>query len=409
MAKFLLLAFRNVFRNRRRTVMTLIMVGGGVTGLLLVGGFFARMFWGLRESTINDGLGHIQIFTAEHFDREEKHVLDTGIDNWRQVAASVSTGGHVRGVAPRIEFNGMLSNGVKSSVFMGSAVDPVAEQSLGFTPRFETGRDLDTKPGGEIEALIGAGVARSMSVKPGDGLTLLAVTSDGALNGIDVQIVGVVNTGFKEMDDRYLRITLPSAQRLLQSDRVTNLVVGLDNTDNTDLVAASLAPRLGGLPQHLILKKWIDLAAYYKQVRSLFSTIFVFLGIIVFFMVLMSSINTLLMTMFERTREIGTMLAMGTPRSWIMALFILEATLLGVLGAVVGVAGGNLLGVVINHAGIHLPPPPGTNVPMNFRVLHVPSLMIGSSILVIVSLALASILPAIRASRLQIAEALAHV
>jgi putative ABC transport system permease protein len=54
-----------------------------------------------------------------------------------------------------------------------------------------------------------------------------------------VQVVGIVNTGFKEMDDRYLRITLPSAQRLLQSDRVTNLVVGLDNTDNTDLVPRS--------------------------------------------------------------------------------------------------------------------------------------------------------------------------
>jgi putative ABC transport system permease protein len=409
MGKFLLLAFRNVFRNRRRTIMTLVMVGGGVAGLLLVGGFFARMFWGLRESTINDGLGHIQIFTAEHFDREEKYVLDTGIDNWRQVAGTVSTGGHVRGVAPRIEFNGMLSNGVKSGVFMGSAVDPVAEESLGFTPRLAAGRDLDTKPGGEVEALIGAGVAHSMNVEPGDGLTILAVTSDGALNGIDVQIVGVVNTGFKEMDDRYLRITLPSAQRLLQSDRVTNLVVGLDRTESTDQVADALAPRLRGLGQQLVLKKWIDLAAYYKQVRSLFSTIFVFLGVIVFFMVLMSSVNTLLMTMFERTREIGTMLAMGTPRSWIMALFVLEATLLGVLGAIVGVAGGNLLGVLINHAGIHLPPPPGTNVPMAFRVLHVPSLMIGSSILVIVSLALAAILPAIRASRLQIAEALAHV
>ncbi len=409
MGKFLLLAFRNVFRNRRRTIMTLIMVGGGVAGLLLVGGFFARMFWGLRESTINDGLGHIQIFTAEHFNREEKHVLDTGIDNWRQVAASASSGGHVRGVAPRIEFNGMLSNGVKSGVFMGSAVDPVAEESLGFSPRFSSGRDLDTKSSGEVEALVGAGVARSMNVKVGDGLTILAVTADGALNGIDVQIVGIVNTGFKEMDDRYLRITLPAAQRLLQSDRVTNLVVGLDKTENTDVVATDLAPRLRGLPQQLVLKKWIDLATYYKQVRSLFSTIFVFLGVIVFFMVLMSSVNTLLMTMFERTREIGTMLAMGTPRSWIMALFVLEATLLGVMGAIVGVVGGNLLGALLNVSGIHLPPPPGTTSPMLFRVLHVPSLMIGSSILVVVSLALAAILPAIRASRLQIAEALAHV
>jgi putative ABC transport system permease protein len=211
------------------------------------------------------------------------------------------------------------------------------------------------------------------------------------------------------MDDRYLRITLPSAQRLLQSDRVTNLVVGLDKTENTELVAAQLEPRLNGLPQQLALKKWIDLATYYKQVRSLFSTIFVFLGVIVFFMVLMSSVNTLLMTMFERTREIGTMLAMGTPRAWIMALFVLEATLLGIMGAVVGVVGGNLLGGLLNSAGLHLPPPPGTTMPMQFRVLHVPSLMIGSSILVVVSLALAAILPAIRASRLQIAEALAHV
>jgi putative ABC transport system permease protein len=79
------------------------------------------------------------------------------------------------------------------------------------------------------------------------------------------------------------------------------------------------------------------------------------------------------------------------------------------MGAIVGVVGGNILGVLLNASGLHLPPPPGNTVDMPFRVLHVPSLMIGSSLLVIVSLALASILPAIRASRLQIAEALAHV
>jgi putative ABC transport system permease protein len=409
MGKFLLLAFRNIFRNRRRTLMTLVMVGGGVTGLLMVGGFFAFIFWGLRESTINGGLGHIQIFTADHFNRDEIRVLDTGIDNWRQVAATAKTGGHVLGVAPRIEFYGMVSNGDKSSVFMGSAVEPSAEKSLGFKTHFAAGKDLDAKPSGEVEALIGTGLAKSMNVKVGDRLTLLAMTSDGALNGVDVQIVGIVNSGVAEMDARSLRITFGAAQRLLQSDRVTNLVVGLDKTENTDQAAAELAPRLHGLPQQLVLKKWIDLATYYKQVRSLFSMIFIFLGVIVFFMVLMSSINTLFMTMFERTREIGTMLAMGTPRGWIVELFMLEATLIGVLGALGGVVAGNLLGFFLNHSGIHLPPLPGSTVPMLFKVLYEPALMIGSSLLVIVSLAFASILPAIRASRLQIAEALAHV
>jgi putative ABC transport system permease protein len=103
------------------------------------------------------------------------------------------------------------------------------------------------------------------------------------------------------------------------------------------------------------------------------------------------------------------MLAMGTPRGWIVALFVLEATLLGVMGAVVGVVAGNLLGMLLNASGLHMPPPPGYTVAIPFKVLHIPAQMIGSSLLVILSLAIASILPAIRASRLQIAEALAHV
>ena len=409
MGKFLLLAFRNVFRNRRRTGLTLLMVGGGVAGLLLVGGFFAFMFRGLRESTIRNGLGHIQIFTAEHFQRDEVHVLDTGIRNWRQVAASVRAGHHVRGVAPRIEYYGMLSNGVKSSVFMGSAVEPDQERAIGFSQRIVNGLDLSSNADGQVEALIGTGVARSMSVKVGDGLTILAVTSDGALNGLDVRIAGIVNTGFKDLDDRYLRITLPEAQRLLASDRVTNLVVGLDATENTDAVATRLTPQLHNPAQPMELKKWIDLAAYYKQVRTMFSGIFLFLGVIVFFMVVMATINTLLIAMFERTREIGTMLAMGTPRGWIVSLFMTEAALTGIFGAAAGVLMGNLLGAALNASGLSLPPPPGSDVGMPFRVLQVPLLMAGSSLLVVLSLALASILPAIRASRLQIAEALAHV
>ena len=409
MGKFLLLAFRNVFRNRRRTVMTLLMVGGGVAALLLAGGYFRFMSNGLRESTIRNGLGHLQIFTAEHFKRDEVHVLDTGISNWRQVAAVANAAPHVRGIAPRIEFYGMVSNGQKSSVYMGSAVDPSAEASLGFTPNVVEGTNFTSDPRGDVQALVGTGLAKSMNVKVGDGLTLLAVTADGALNGVDVTVTGIVRTGIADLDARYMRITLDSAQRLLQSDRVTNLVVGLDETANTDLAYDTLFPRLKGLGQEMTMKKWLDLATYYKQVRGMFDGIFLFMGVIVFFMVLMASVNTLLMAMFERTREIGTMLAMGTPRAWIIGLFIAEATVLGLIGAAVGLTVGNLLGMALNASGLHLPPPPGYTTAIPFRVLHIPGIMIGSSVLVVLSLAMASILPAVRASRLQIAEALAHV
>jgi putative ABC transport system permease protein len=409
MRKFMLLAFRNVFRNRRRTVMTLLVVAGGVAGLVLVGGFFAFMFQGLRESTIRNGLGHLQIFNADYFRRDEIHALDNGLDDYQRLASIAAGAKHVRGVTARIEFFGMVSNGMKSSVFMGTAVDPVKEKSMGFEPRISSGKYLDARQAQGNQALLGAGLARSMNVKPGDSLTVMTVTTDGALNGVDIDVTGIVTSGFKEMDDRLLTITLPAAQRLLQSERVTKLVVGLDNTDNTDAVYAAILRRLTGSRQELAIRKWIDLATYYKQVHLMMSGIFVFLGAIVFFMVVMSSANTLMMAMFERTREIGTMLAMGTPRSWLVGLFLVEAVITGVLAANLGVWTGSGIGELLNRSGIVLPPPPGNTAGLPLRVLHEPALMAGAGVLVVITLAAASIMPAVRASRLRIVEALGHV
>ena len=388
--------------------MTLLVVVGGVSALLLAGGFFSFLFWGLREMTIRSGLGHVQIYNAEYFKRDETRALQNGLENYRDLAAVAAKTPHVRGIAPRIEFYGMVSNGMKSGTFMATAVDPAAERRVGFAPRILSGRNLGDSQTGANEALIGTGLARSMGVAPGAGLTLLAVTADGALNGIDVDVVGIMTTGFKEMDDRALQLTLPAAQHLLQSGRVTKLIVGLDATENTDAAYDALKSRLGGHAT-ITLKKWVELATYYRQVRLMFSGMLVFLGIIVFFMVVMSSANTLMMAMFERTREIGTMLAMGTPRAWVLLLFLVEGALTGVLGAAGGVLAGSGLGVLLNQAGFQLPPPPGNLSGFAFQVRFVPELAIAAALLVVVTLAVASLAPAIRASRLRIVEALAHV
>lgn len=153
MRKFLSLAFRNVFRNRRRTVMTLLVVAGGVAGLLLVGGFFSRMFWGLRESTIRNGLGHLQIYNADYFRRDETHALDNGLDDYQRVASLAAQNPHVRGVTARIEFYGMVSNGMKSAVFMGTGVDAAREKRMGFEPRITSGHNLDAGATDSIPAL----------------------------------------------------------------------------------------------------------------------------------------------------------------------------------------------------------------------------------------------------------------
>ena len=194
-------------------------------------------------------------------------------------------------------------------------------------------------------------------------------------------------------------------------------VYAMDHTSVAALLDVSLhvrrgefmavtGPSGGGKSTLLNLIGCIDL---YRQWRGLFNGIFAFSGVIVFFMVIMSCANTLMMSMFERTREIGAMLAMGTPRSWIGSLFVAEGAITGIFGAITGVGMGRLIGEAINHASWELPPPPATDMPLPVRVFFSPEIMVGASALVILTLLVASLAPAIRASRLRIVEALAHV
>jgi putative ABC transport system permease protein len=407
MTRFLSLAFRNVFRNRRRTTMTLVIASGGVTALLLAGGFFALLFQGIRENTIQNGLGHLQIYNAAFFASEERHTLEHGLSDYQQLTATVEGLPHVKAVAPRIEFYGMVSNGQKSPTYIAMAVDPAAEEKMGFRPQLVSGRNLSADAAATHQVLLGTGLARSLDAKPGSVLTMLAVTGEGALNGIDVEVAGILTTGFKEMDDRALRLTVPAAQQLLQTDRLTKLVVGLDQTDSTDAAYATVVARLAR--PDITVKKWPELATVYQQVMLMFGAIFFFMTTIVFFMVVMSSANTMLMAMFERTREIGAMLAMGTPRTWVWALFVCEGVLTGILGAVLGLLVGNGAIWLINAANVQIPAMPGNTQGFALHVMHVPALMVAVSVLVVVTLAAASVVPALRASRLRIVDSLAHV
>ena len=372
MSKFLLLAFRNVFRNRRRTVMTLLMVAGGVAGLLLAGGYFRFMTDGLSESTIRNGLGHIQIFNAEHFKRDEVRVLDTGIDDWRPGGgAGREHAARARRGAP----HRVLRHGVERPeifCFMGSAVDPNAERSLGFTPDLIAGHDLDAKAGDEVGALIGAGLAQIDERESGRR----AHAAGGHLRwraerhrcGDGRHCANRVSGAGCALPAHSAGVRAEAA-----AERSRDEPGGRSGCDSEHGPRVRrLAPRLSGLPQRMEMRKWIDLATYYKQVRNMFDGIFLFMGIIVFFMVLMSSVNTLLMSMFERTREIGTMLAMGTPQRVDRGPVHGGGGVLGLLGAAIGVVGGNLLGALLNGLNLRLPPPPGTRCGMPFHVLHVP-------------------------------------
>lgn len=406
MVTFARVAFRNVFRNTRRTALTVLVISFGVTALILSGGFFSYNFEGLRETTIRNGVGHLQIASERYLAEGEERPLQHGVENQAALRGWLASQPHVRATTVQIDFVGLVSNGEKSEAFLGSGVDPAGEKEMGFGQNLREGQALS----GEGEALLGVGLAKDLKARPGDVLTLMGTTSDGALNAVDVKIVGLYATGVKEFDARALKVALPTAQRLLDTDRVSKVIVRLDATRNTEEVRAALtAAGLGPHGAGLRARSWRDLASFYKQVVMLYESIFFFLGLIIFVLVVLSSSNTMMMSVFERVREIGTLMAFGTRRRQVLAIFVLEGAFLGVLGGLTGLAVSYGLIHLINNAGLQMPPPPSFSTGFPLLVKLVPGLFAAVFVLIVGVLTASAVVPAWRGARLRIVDALGHV
>lgn len=396
------LAFRNIFRNRRRSAITLVVIVFGAVGLILFGGYKARTFTGLRESTIRNRLGHLQIYKRGFAHAEAQKPLQFGLENANALRRAVERDPRVSMTTAQITLMGLVSNGEKSETFLATAVEPEKDRQMA-AQRITAGTDL---PSNELDAVIlGRGLAASMHARPGDYLTLMSTTTTGSLNAIDVRVAGIFMSGVKEYDDRAVKMPLAGAQTLLQTRKVERLIVMLRDTDDTAAVHASLARALPGVE----FKEWSELATFYHQVVLLYNGIFGFLGIVVFAIVVFSVANTILMSVFERTREIGTLMAMGTPRGTVWRMFLLEGVFVGLLGGALGLAAGALAAFAINHMNLMLPPPPGYTVGYPLRFLLQSPTLLTAFLISLVTATLSSIVPAWKASRLVIVDALGHI
>jgi putative ABC transport system permease protein len=403
------LAIRNVFRNRRRTLITLAAMAFGVAAIIVFGGFVHSIYWGVRESTIRSQLGHIQLYRAGYAEKGNLAPYDYLITDYPALRAELVKLPHVKAVTARLGFSGLVSTGDTTTSFVGTGVQPEGETDLSSLAVIVDGKELATRdPRG---VTLGVGLARAFGVKPGDDLTLLTTTRGGAINALAVTVRGAWESGEKAYDDRFLRVGLPEVQRLLdlEGGEVQSVVLLLDATEHTAEVRAAIERmiRERGLP--LEMKTWDDLALRYHQVRELFGRIFAVLTLIVSVMVVFGITNTMTMAIFERTREIGTVMALGTRRRGVIAMFVLEGIFLGVLGAVAGAVLGVVLAKAISAVGIQLPPPPGSTRGFLVQIFVVPAVLVRAVALSVVAATLASLYPAWRAARLNVVEALRHV
>lgn len=398
------LAFRNIFRNRARSALTLAAIVTGVTAIIVSGGFVEDTFVQLRESTIHSRLGHLQVFRQGYLAYGQRDPSRYLIGEPGQVIEALRPVPHVKEVMARLNFSGLASNGQADLPIIGEGIEPGKETRLGTATTQVAGRALaDTDTFG---VAIGEGVATALQLEPGSYLTLMINTPEGALNALEFQVVGVFRTFSKEYDDRAVRIPLAAAQELLFTPSVHSLVILLDNTAATDKVAGTVKARLG--EQGYEIKPWHELADFYSKTVALYKRQFGALQLIILVMLVLSVASTVNMAVFERTGEFGTLLAIGVRRRQIFKLVLLENTLLGLLGGGLGVVAGVVLAVVLSAIGLPMPPPPGSNAAYTAVIRIVPWVLAAAALTGAVAATLAALLPGRRAARLAVVDALRH-
>jgi putative ABC transport system permease protein len=406
---YLKLAIRNVFRNRRRSLITLLAMAFGAAAIIVFGGFVNSIYFGVRESTIRSQVGHIQLYRKGWSDKGNLAPFDYMIGDYTGLRAELAKLEHVKTVTGRLGFSGLVSTGDSTTSFVGIGVDPEGEVELSALAIIIDGQDLTSRhPRGIV---MGVGLGRAFGVKPGDDLTLLSSTKAGAINALAVKVRGMWESGEKAYDDRFLKLPLSEVQRLLdiEGDEVQSVVLLLDRTEHTAVVRDRIARLIHERGLDLEMKTWDELALRYHQVRELFGRIFAVLTLIVAIMVVFGITNTMTMAIFERTREIGTVMALGTRRRGVIAMFVLEGLALGALGGMLGILLGIGLAHVISAIGIQLPPPPGSTRGFVVQIFVVRDVLLQAFWLSLVTATLASLYPAWRAARVNVVEALRHV
>lgn len=400
------LAIRNILRQRRRSAVGLSAIAAGVVALLLAAGFFEWTYDKMREGTIRAHIGHIQVARKGFQDAGAADPFRYLIPEESEDRKLVETFPQVESVAPRIGFSGLISIGESTVSFLGDGVDPDREKSLSEAVRIVDGRNLSGPDAKEV--IVGQGLAQTLGATLDQSLVLVAKTKSGGINAIEVKFVGTFATIAKTYDDFSLRLPLKSAHELLRTDGVHSWLILLHDTDRTGSVVQKMRAKVAS--QDLELTPWYDTqgADFYKKTVALFSNQVLVVEIMIGVIIVLSISNTMMTNVRERTAEIGTCMALGDRRRVILRRFLLEGLLMGVFGGLVGVILGIILAHVISSIGIPMPPPPGQTSAYVAGIVVTPGVVFNALALSATTAFLAGIVPAWKASRLSIVDALRH-
>lgn len=416
MFTWLKIAGRNLGKNRRRSIFTIVAIGLGFAAVNVFGGFTTYIFTSLRDGYIYaQGNGHLTIFktgfrTVGKLD-PVRYLLSAA--ELRTLTAVVRSFPDVVLTTPQLHISGLLSNGQVSTIFIAAGRVPsdirgINRHAHGMISRLQlfTGKPL------EDDRLYGVGLstglAQQLQLDLGANAIAMAPTVEGQINALDTEVRQLFESAIRVLNDKLMLVPLTFAQSLYDTSSVDRLTVLLRDTVRTTPMQAMLTQTLRQHGLEIEVQTWEELSPFYTKVKKMFDIIFLFLFVIVFIIAIMSIINTISMAVMERTKEIGTLRALGVKRLGIVSLFAIESTILGLLGSVLGIAL-TLLSWLLVH-GLQLtwvPPIITSQIPLEIHL--VPRyLVVSTGFLVILSI-MTAVLPARQAAYQSIVDSLGHV
>jgi putative ABC transport system permease protein len=396
------LALRNIGRQKARTAMTLGAILIGVVGLILTGGFVEDLFVQLGEAIIHSQTGHIQVYRHDFLSKGSRQPDKYIIENPETLARQISAIPEVQQITARLNFSGLLNNGKRDLAIIGEGIEPDKEAAIGSYLTISAGRVLTNRDDNGI--MLGQGVADSLGLHPGDAVTLLMNTADGAVNTQEFVITGVFQSFSKDFDARAVRVHLHAAQQLFASSGSNLLVVMLRKTEDTARVMTKMSQVLQG--SGTSASSWRQISDFYDKSVDMYQRQFGVLQGIILIMVLLSVANSVNMSTYERLGEFGTMRALGNRSSDVVNLLLVESIVLGLVGATAGTLLGIVAALAISAVGIPMPPPPNATVGYTALIRVAPLTVLTAFVVGVVATVLASILPAYRVSRVEVVDAL---
>jgi putative ABC transport system permease protein len=402
-------------KNGRRSLTTILAIALGFGAINIFQGYVHSTYEGLTYAAIHgEGLGHLTIFKKGFLAQGKLHPerYQFRKDEVEKISGLLQQDSGVELVTPRLSVSGIISNGKNSTIFISEGLVPSDDAVIrGDLTKFSAfkGSFLNDEDGAGV--VVGTDLATMLNLKLGETAVILSNTYSGMANALDAKVLGIYNTGASATNDKMLLMTFRHAQDLVDFQGAERLVVLLKNSNSAAAAAVAAEKTRAALSAagfDVEIKTWAELSVFYNQVKNMFDMIFFFMFSIVLIIVVMSVINTMSMAVMERTREIGTMRALGLKQYGVKFLFTTEGMLLGLLGSLLGAAIFFSVYVVIATTNPTYVPPASSN-PVPLRVDLVWPALARNMVFMLMLSMIAAFVPARRSSRMSIVDALGPI